>query len=54
MLYQELESYSKISQQTQGQERLEIGRRILENIQRIKGKDHKSTHTHFTQKERKI
>jgi len=33
---------------------MEIRRRTPEGIQRIKGKDYKSTHTYSTQKRRKI
>jgi len=33
---------------------MEIERRTPESIQRVEGKDYKSTSTHFTQKRRKI
>jgi len=46
-LYQKLQSYSKTSQQTQRKEEMEMGRRTLESIQRVEGKDYKSTSTHF-------
>ena len=53
-IYQELESYGQISQWTQRKKRMEIGKRISRSIQRIKGKDHKSTSTHSSKKKRKI
>ena len=36
------------------EKRLEMGRRILKNIQKVKGKDHKLTITCFIQNKRKI
>jgi len=49
-----LSHIAKSLKKLKGKKKLEIERRILKNIQRIKGKDHKLTHTHFTQKRRKI
>ena len=53
-VYQELESYSKASQQTQRKERPEMGRRTPESIWRIKKQDNKSTGTCSSKERRKF
>jgi len=52
MFYQELQSYDKTSQQTQ--KKMEMGRKTLKSIQRIKGQDHKLASTCSTKERRKI
>jgi len=53
-LYQELQLYRKISQQTQRQEGVEIRTRTSKDIQRTKEQDYWLTSTYFIQKKRKI
>ena len=54
MIYPQLQSYSKATKQTEGQEEMEVGRRTSKGIWGTQGKDHKSTSSFSTKKRGKI
>jgi len=54
MIHPKLQSYCKTTEQTKGQEGLEIGGRTSKGIQGTQGKDNESADTITIQKRRKI
>jgi len=54
MIYPKLQLHCKTTEQTKGQEELEMGGRVSKGVQETQGKDNKSASIITTQKRRKI